>query len=210
MITQICNTQHVSNPKIQNKVPHVKQVHFIDQISVGDLEAYLNKHTTCARARPFKSQILGSSFHMKEHTKPIFNRCKILTVQNIYKLQCINELFKIIKFRCPYPLYRSFQISNRDTSMNIILPGQSNTFLYNAAKFWNCIHKRLLIDTSSLDSSTVNIIKTRSKLVILGCQALDDQESWTPNNFKILPQSQFNNLPKSYPFEHPEINIAEI
>ena len=34
------------------------------RILFGDLEAYLNKHATCARARPFKSQKLGSSFHL--------------------------------------------------------------------------------------------------------------------------------------------------
>ena len=179
----------------------ITQKHCV-RILFGNLEAYLNKFATCARARPFESQKLGSSFYMKEHTKPLFNRCKILTVQNIYKLQCINEVFKIVKFRCPYTLYQSFNISSRDTSLNIILPHQSNKFLYNAAKYWNCIHKRVLRDTCYLDTTTVNIIKTRSKQIILNCQALDNQESWTFNNFQILPQSIYSNLP--------EINSTEI
>ena len=187
----------------------ITQKHCV-RILFGDLEAYLNKFATCARARPFDSQKLGSSFYKKEHTKPLFNRCKILTVQNIYKLQCINEVFKIIKFRCPYTLYQSFKISSRDTSLNIILPQQSSTFLYNAAKYWNCIHKRVLKDTCSLDTTTVTAIKTRSKLVILNCQALDDLESWTPNNFEILPQSIHNNLPISNSSKPTETNFFEI
>ena len=145
---------------------------------------------------------------MKEHTKPIFNRCKILTVQNIYKVQCINEIFKIIKFRCPYPLYESFNISKRDTSLNIILPEQSQTFLFNAAKFWNCIHKRILTESSSLDTTSVNIVKSRIKQVILNCQALDDMALWTPNNFQIAPQTLL--LPKNSISEHyngPNLNI---
>ena len=34
----------------------------------GDKEKYLNKFKTCARKRPYESQILGSEFYKKDHT----------------------------------------------------------------------------------------------------------------------------------------------
>ena len=39
----------------------------------GDLDKYLDKFKTCARARPYGKQILGSEFFCKEHTKPLFS-----------------------------------------------------------------------------------------------------------------------------------------
>ena len=75
------------------------------RVLFGDLPAYLDKLATCARARPFGDQKLGAKFYSKEHTKPIFNETKLLTIQNLYKYHCILEIFKIIKFRTPYSLF---------------------------------------------------------------------------------------------------------
>ena len=61
----------------------------------GDLDAYLDKLSTCARAKEFGKQKLGADFYTKEHTKPIFNRLKLLTVQNLHKYHSVTELFKI-------------------------------------------------------------------------------------------------------------------
>ena len=92
------------------------------RILFGDLDAYLEKQSTCARVRPYKQQKLGTTFYEKEHTKPIFNGLRILTVQGLFKYHCINEFFKIIKFCTPYPLYEEISISQRDTSNVVILP----------------------------------------------------------------------------------------
>ena len=110
------------------------------RILFGDLNAYLDKHATCARARPYTKQRLGAAFFEKEHTKPIFNRLQLLTVQNLYKYHCISEIFRIMKFRTPYSLYSTIDSSKRDTSNVIILPRKTNTFLYIASKLWNSIH----------------------------------------------------------------------
>ena len=61
------------------------------RILFGNLEQFLDK-------RPFGAQILSSQFYMREHTKPIFNANKILTVNNLYRYTSACELMKILKF----------------------------------------------------------------------------------------------------------------
>jgi len=151
----------------------------------GDLEAYLDKLSTCARTRPYGLQKLGINFHQKEHTKPLFNDLKILSAQNLFKYYCVSEIFKIMKFRCPYPLYNSICISNRDTSLTIILPEKTNTFLYAASQIWNTIHKRIVKSECGLETS-VSIVKQRTKSIILDCQAVEQRDHWTDKNFQIF------------------------
>ena len=154
------------------------------RILFGDLDAYLEKQSTCARVRPYKQQKLGTTFYEKEHTKPIFNRLRILTVQGLFKYHCINEFFKIIKFRTPYPLYEEISISQRDTSNVAILPSKSNTFLYTAAHIWNQIHKRVLSSDKGIFTS-VNSVKLRTKVILLEAQSLGTEDQWIPHNFEI-------------------------
>ena len=111
---------------------------------------------------------------------------KIQTVQNLFKYHCISEIFKIIKFRCPYPLYDSINVSKRDTSLTIILPEKTNTFLYRASQLWNTVHKRIVNTDTGLEVS-VNLVKLRTKTTILECQAVEEKDFWTDKNFQILP-----------------------
>ena len=154
----------------------------------GNLEAYLKKQETCARARPYLSQKLCCQFYEKEHTKPIFNRLKILTVQNLFKYHCITEIFKIMKFRTPYSLYELIQVSVRDSSYTIILPIKTETFIWKASKAWNTIYKYVLNNKKGLATS-VNSIKHRSKAIILECQALHNPQEWKPDNFSLVPKA---------------------
>ena len=130
-----------------------------------------------AKTRPLKH-------FEKEHTKPIFNRLKILTVQNLFKYHCISEFSKIIKYHCPYSLYEAINISNRTTSLTVILLNKSNTFLFTAAKLWNTVHKKILTSSNCLETS-INLIKLRTKALLLQSQAADLKDTWTPNNFKL-------------------------
>jgi len=162
----------------------IAQKHCI-RILFGDLDAYLEKQSTCARVRPYNGQQkLGSQYYQKEHTKPIFKRLKILTVQNLFKYYSISEIYKIIKFRCPYSLYESITISKRFTSLTIILAQKSNTFIYIASKFWNEIHKRILNPNDGLATS-INLVKLRTKNLLLESQSADLKDHWTLNNFKF-------------------------
>ena len=161
----------------------ITQKHCI-RILFGDLDSYLDKQSTCARTRPYGMQKLGHKHFEKEHTKPIFNRLKILTVQNLFKYHCISEFSKIIKYHCPYSLYEAINISNRATSLTVILLNKSNTFLFNAAKLWNIVHKKILTSSNCLETS-INLIKLRTKALLLQSQAADLKDSWTPSNFKL-------------------------
>lgn len=165
----------------------VTQKHCI-RILFGNLEGYLSKQATCARARPYRFQKLGQKFYEKEHTKPIFNRLKILTIQNLFKYHCITEIFKIMKFRSPYCLFELITISPRDSSYTIILPNKINTFIWKASQAWNTIHKYVL-NTSKGFATPVNSIKHRTKAIILECQDLHDPEEWNPDNFRLVPKA---------------------
>ena len=163
----------------------ITQKHSI-RVLFGDLDAYLDKLATCARVREFGKQKLGSKFYTKEHTKPIFNRLKLLTVQNLHKYHSVTEIFKIIKFRVPYSLHDKIKISNRDTSNLIILPQPSRTFFYESSKMWNAVHKSILTFGNEF-STSVSLVKQRLKTIILVSQGLHDAKFWTPENFQIRP-----------------------
>jgi len=161
----------------------ITQKHCI-RLLFGNLEAYLGKQQTCARARPYYSQKLGSHFYEKEHTKPVFNRLKILTIQGLYKYFSITEIYKMMKLRHPYSLFSHIQLSRRDTSNAIILPSKSNTFLYKAAQLWNKIHKQIVPTDKGLTVS-VKLIKAKTKAILLEAQSSHHTDQWTEHNFQI-------------------------
>ena len=57
-------------------------------IKLGNIEAYLNKHASCAHVRPWGAQKVGPKFYIKEHAKPLalFEKHKILTSTRLYFL----------------------------------------------------------------------------------------------------------------------------
>ena len=171
-------------PNASDKI-FITQKHCI-RILFGDLDAYLDKHATCARVREFGRQRLGSKFYSKEHTKPILNRLKLLTVQNLHKYHSVTEIFKIMKFRVPYPLYETIDLSSRDTSNLIILSHPSPIVFYESSKMWNSVYKRLIKFDNDF-STSVSLVKQRLKSLILESQGLHDAEMWTPENFQINP-----------------------
>ena len=57
------------------------------RILFGDKEAYLDKFKTSCRTSPIETQILGTAYYMKEHTKPLFHKHKILAFKNLYNYQ---------------------------------------------------------------------------------------------------------------------------
>ena len=152
------------------------------RVLFGDLDAYLAKTSTCARTRPYGKQKLGNLYYQKEHTKPIFTRLQLLSVQSLFKYFSISELYKIIKFRSPYSLYEQINISKRDTSFTIILPTKTETFLYKASKLWNDIYKKIF-DLKVGLCTPVDSIKCKAKLILLDIQSRESVDQWTPKNF---------------------------
>ena len=147
------------------------------RILFGDNETYIDKFRTCARARPFNSQRLGSKFYVKESTKPLFTKHELLTVENLYRYRCLMECFKVIKFRVPISLYYLFNISNRKDDL-LITPFPSNQFMYRSSYLWNEFRKSSSVNFNSPLSSAKNTLKN-SLLKAQGRYGAD----WCDKNF---------------------------
>ena len=148
------------------------------RIMFGDTEAYQDKFKTCARTREFGSQKLGSEFYEKEHTKPIFKKHGILTVQNLYNYHCFNEVHKILKEKAPYPLYNEYNISRRKylTHIQILPPAPAVNFIYRSSIIWNIVREKLgLNDILGISYSQV---KTKLRLLLLNNQQRHDELNW--------------------------------
>ena len=166
----------------QNKVTPL----FISQkkcirILFGDKEAYLDKFRTCARTRPFGCQILDSQFYTKEHTKPIINNEKLLTVHNLHTYHKISETYGILKFRCPISLYSLFQLSHRKPTLAII-PHPDNQYTHNSSTLWNSARQKFNVQDFS---TKLSLIKSSTKKLLLQNQCEGDKFDWVTNNFEF-------------------------
>ena len=82
--------------------------------------AHSEFYETCARARTITDHYAEKNFAL-EPTKPLFNKHKILNLQNLYIYHMFMETFKVFKFRSPASIrnqVKSNQIKNND--INII------------------------------------------------------------------------------------------
>ena len=133
----------------------------------GDYEKFIEKFKTCARIRPYGKQFLDYKFYEKEHSKPLFNSEKIMTVHNLYIYHCCLEMIKILKLRTPISLYSclKFNISDRKPTL-MIRPDKSNSFLYRATKIWNCLKCHVLTNTNDF-SDKFNKIKNNLKAFLI-------------------------------------------
>ena len=128
------------------------------RILFGDSESYRDKYRTCARVRTIKSQRLGNEFHVKESTKPLFNKHELLAVENLFRYRCLVELFTLVKSRTPVSLYYLLNVSNRKDNL-LITPSPTNQFLYKSAWLWNDFRKTGLVDFSSPYKSVKGLLK---------------------------------------------------
>ena len=138
-----------------------------------------NKRKKDKLIRPLRCQILGEEFYAKESTKPIFEQHKLLTVYNLYRLRCITEFFKIIKYRLPIAIYSLFTRSTRKDNL-IIPPKPSHNFVYKSSWLWNKFR-----DTQSeLDfvNTSCNSLKSRLNLSLLSAQNRHCND-WHNDNF---------------------------
>jgi hypothetical protein len=148
------------------------------RILFGDHESYTGKFETCARARPVGQQYLGTEFHRRESTKPLFHKHKILATENLYRHRCLMELFKIVKYRVPISIYDLFVRSDRKETY-IITPNPSHNFIYKSSWLWNEFRKIIgPLDFTSPISSIKNLL-TKS---LLSAQARHGNE-WCNVNF---------------------------
>ena len=153
------------------------------RVLFGDRELYRNKFKTCARCRPLGTQVLGADFYSKEHSKPLFNDNKILTLNNLYFYHTTNEVYKIFKFETPAALFKEFKFSGRDSKgLFTITPCPSDAYSYRASKIWNTARQITGIhDTDTKPSS----LKENIKQYLLKKQMTGDFDNWTEHNFVL-------------------------
>ena len=151
------------------------------RVIFGDKEKYLDKFKTCVRARPFTEQKLTSEFFIKEHSKPLFNKHKIMAMQNLYAYHTCCEIFKIFKFFNPLPLYDLFNFSARShKSLYINTPQPNDSFEYRAGVMWNSVRQILNIPDTSVP---VAFFKNKLKRFLAEKQTLGDDITWIEHNF---------------------------
>ena len=143
-------------------------------------------YTSCARTKSYQDHISLKDYTL-EHTKPLFNKHKLLTLQNLYCSRAIVDLLKIIKYQSPSPMYNKIKFCPKTHYFKLICPKHKldiskNNYFINTVNLWNSYIKKLL-DPPELSSLTYKH-GHESKIIIPGS---------TPNSDLSIPIGTFKN-----------------
>ena len=166
-------------------------------------------YETCARSKTYQQHIAKKNFAL-EHTKPLFNDNKLLSLHHLYIYHTFLEVFKVLKFRAPISINELFNLSPRLSNMLLILPKVKIetikcNFVFKASLIWNAIIEKVLSNcspnekgimvpgsvTNSDLSTKISIVKHKMKDVLLEIQKVDPphfsgwkmSDIWFPANF---------------------------
>ena len=145
------------------------------RVLFGDKAAYLDKKSTCARARPYDQQILGVDFYQLEPTKPLFEKNQILSIHNLYMYHCFCETLKILKLRQPISLFSKYNLSERKSTL-LINSFQSNSFIGKSTMIWNEIAPSFRLTDFSVK---IGSLKRQLKNKLLINQHRENPSDWT-------------------------------
>ena len=164
-------------------------------------------YTSCARARTYLDHISLKDYTL-EHTKPIFNKHSLLTIQNLYTSRALTELLKTMKYQSPSPIYEKLKLCPKTNHFKLLCPMHKldiskNNFFIKPVNLWNACIKHLL-DSSELSNITylnkiqliipgsnansdltipIGIFKNRLKHHLLTMQKLGSSTDWSKENF---------------------------
>ena len=158
-------------------------------------------YETCARVRSYENQMSKKNYSL-EHTKPLFNKHKILTLSNLSVYHTFLELFKILKYRTPISIYEFYTLSEQETNFRLLLPivdleKSKNNFVFNSCVIWNRLvenilerslpnEKGIVVQGSGKNSdfcASMPFIKNKLKSELLNLQGLGNNTDWIPDNF---------------------------
>ena len=168
-------------------------------------------YETCARVRTYAEHKSPKDFTL-EHTKPLFNKHKLLTVHNLYTLHLLCQTFKILKYHTPISIFnlmpqislsRSHYIALKTPKINLDI--SKNNFIFNACSLWNGSTQKIFSkpykDTKLVNSVAeliipgsqkysdmtcpTSIFKNRLKNVLVSAQMSGEKSDWTKCNFSI-------------------------
>ena len=149
-----------------------------------------------------ENNVPESKNYCLEHTKPLFIENRILSIHNLSVLHTFIELFKIVKFHCPNPIFNLLTFSRRSNLLTlpiINLEISKQNFVFRSSLVWNksinnLLNKSLpredglIIPGSSENSdftAPVSIIKSKLKSHLLSIQTLGDKNEWLHENLHI-------------------------
>ena len=133
-------------------------------------------YETCARVRTYQNHIAEKDYTL-EHTKPLFAKHGLLTLNNMYVLRTVTELFKIIKNHTPISMFNIIPINSSSSHSRINLPNFNlttckNNFLVGASLLWNkCI---LQILDKPILTSVISCNKKKIEFIIPGSNKNSD------------------------------------
>ena len=159
-------------------------------------------YETCARVRTYEDH-KSKKIYIREHTKPLFNKHRILNIFNLHIYHTFIDTFKILKTRTPVSLFNLFSQSCRDANFLLLLPRvaldiSKYNFVFRACKIWNSLigdmlekslpvvkgkYKGTIIPGSSKNSdlcTTVSFIKNKMKAHLLEDQSSGNPVEWAP------------------------------
>ena len=127
-------------------------------------------------------QALSTSFHEREHTKPIFKLNNILCMYNMYTYHSFMEAFKILKLRLPTTLYSEYDHLAHNRHTRLMTPSPSSNFLCKSSLIWNKISQKLNITDFS---ANISLIKNQLKKAFFHQQHIEQTVQWTPEDFNF-------------------------
>ena len=175
------------------------------RILFGEIPSFDHEefYLTCARVRTYQEHRAEKNFTL-EHTKPLFNKHGLLTLQNLHIMRTLTEFFKIFKYHSPISMFNLLPLRALSNDYRIKLPKfnldiSKNNFVINASLMWNnCISNILdksvlstvsirnknfsfIIPGSNSNSDmtmTVGLFKNRMKRFLLSSQKAGDSDKW--------------------------------
>ena len=153
-------------------------------------------YETCARARPISDYYAEKSFAL-EPSKPLFNKHKILNLQNLFIYHLFMETFKVLKFRSPMSIQNLLTFLPKNDKRRLKVPlvklqKTKHNFVSKSVEIWNDISpevfdkcvptkKGLLIPGSAKNSdlsASTGMIKKKLKDILLSQQSSGNPLTW--------------------------------
>ena len=124
--------------------------------------------------------MLGKDFFERQHSKPIFNNNKLMTVHNLYFYHCITSIFKVMKYWSPISIHNIIQpMRSKLQITRFNPPPPDHNYFYNACKLWN--RARQLLNVKTLEHK-FSIFKSAAKNLMLRSQLTGIDDEWNDHN----------------------------
>ena len=164
-------------------------------------------YTSCARTKSYQDHISLKDYTL-EHTKPLFNKHGLLTLQNLYCSRALVDLLKTLKYQSPAPIYDKLILCPKTHHFKLICPKHKldiseNNYFISTINLWNlyirklleppelssplCAYGSRLIIPGSKPNSDLTIplgtFKFRLESLLLATQKLGTPSNWSHENF---------------------------